>query len=249
MTKQLKRGSYQANYPIAKLKFAIDNRDFREVHSINFKAKLVDYGWLVPIIISKTGDVIEGHHRIQSAILLKQKTIPAYIVDWIDTSKAQEHLNCIISLNNGNLNWNMLDYLKSFANHYVDYNTVYNIYKANSNNITVGNIIHLFFTPNNKNYKKGSAKVADLEFSNYLLNKISNLNEMYGYKKIVAYCVREFIAVAWNKANKDIKAIDFLFNKYEKMVKSNHPSASSIPLFRPTLELYLNEYNMLKKKK
>ena len=72
---------------------------------------------------------------------------------------------------------------------------------------------------------------------------------MYGYKKIVAYCVREFIAVAWNKANKDIKAIDFLFNKYEKMVKSNHPSASSIPLFRPTLELYLNEYNMLKKKK
>ena len=32
MTKQLKRGSYEANYPIAKLKFAIDNRDFREVH-------------------------------------------------------------------------------------------------------------------------------------------------------------------------------------------------------------------------
>lgn len=248
-TQKLKTGTFEPFYPIKQLKMANVNRDMTLTHAENFKDKLRNYGWLMPIVISNSGDVIEGHHRIESARLLKQKTLPAYIIDWVNTSKESEHLNCIISLNNGNKAWSMLDYLKAFSKYNKEYELVFKTYKSNTNNITVGNIIHLFFKPNNVKFKKGLAKVEDEKFSNYLLNKISNLNQTYGYKKIVAYCVREFISVAWNKTNKDIKTIDYLFNKYEKMVKSNHPAATSIPDFRPTLELYLNEYNMIKKNK
>lgn len=246
-TKQLQSGTYNPSYPIKELKMAKVNRETKQTHAENFKSKLIDYGWLMPIVISSKGDVIEGHHRIESAKLLKQKTLPVYIVDWINTSDAQNHLNCIISLNNGNLNWSMFDYLKAFSKHNINYKLVYDIYLSNSNNITVGNIIHLFFSPNNKDFKKGKAIVEDKNFSEYLLNKISNLNQSYGKKKVVAYCIREFICVAFNKAKKDIKSIEFLFMKYENMIHINHPSTTSIADFRPTLEMYLNDYNLNKK--
>ena len=104
------------------------NRETKLTHAENFKSKLTDYGWLMPIVVSSKGDVIEGHHRIESAKLLKQKTLPAYIVDWINTTDAQNHLSCIISLNNGNLNWSMFDYLKAFSKHNINYKLVYDIY-------------------------------------------------------------------------------------------------------------------------
>tara|TARA_R100000935_G_scaffold2301_1_gene6490 strand:+ start:706 stop:1494 length:789 start_codon:yes stop_codon:yes gene_type:complete len=246
-TMKLKTGTFDAAYPIKALKMAKVNRETKEKHAENFSKKLSEYGWLMPIIISSNGDVIEGHHRIESAKLLNQKTIPAYIVNWVDTSNAREHLNCIISLNNGNLSWSMFDYLKAFSEHNVNYKLVYDSYCANTNNITVGNIIHLFFSPNNKKFKFGKAEVQDEKFSNYLLNKISNLNQTYGSNRVAAYCVREFIAVAYNKTKKDLKAIEFLFMKWEKMLRVNHPSCTSIRDFRPTMEMYLNDFNLCHK--
>ena len=53
--------------------------------------------------------------------------------------------------------------------------------------------------------------------------------------------------MAFNKAKKDIKSIEFLFMKYENMIHINHPSTTSIADFRPTLEMYLNDYNLNKK--
>ena len=106
---ELQRGQFNPYYEINNLKMAESNRDMMPIHSQNFKSKLNEYGWLMPIVISHNGDVIEGHHRIESAKLLKQKTIPAYVIDWVDTKIQKEHLDCIISLNNGNKAWKMLD--------------------------------------------------------------------------------------------------------------------------------------------
>ena len=244
---KLKKGTYNPTYPIKDLKLAKINRDTSLVHSENFTSKLVEYGWLMPIVISNNGDVIEGHHRIESAKLLKQKTIPVYIIDWVNTKKEREHLQCIISLNNGNKVWSMADYLKAFAKHNKDYNLVYQTYLENTNNITVGNIIHLFFAYNNKKFKIGTAKVEDKDFSNYLLNKLSNLTQSYGKKLVAAYCVREFIQVSYSKTKKDLKKIEFLFMKWEKMLKIKHPTCTSIRDFRPTMEMYLNDYSLNKK--
>ena len=247
----LKKGKFKPNYPINKLKYAKVNRDMTVNHAENFKTKLIDYGWMMPIVASVTGDVLEGHHRIESAKLLKQETVPAYIVDWVDTKQVKEHLDCIISLNNGNKAWSMFDYLKAFADQNEDYKIVYDAYMSNSNNVSVGNVINIFFTrgqhANNSKFKKGTAKIEDLKFANYLLHNISNLYEKYGRRKIQAYCVREFVKVAYAKAQKNKKAVDYLFKQYEKMAKRDHLAISSISEFKPILEVYLNDYKLLSK--
>ncbi len=247
----LKKGKFKPNYPINKLKYAKVNRDMTVNHAENFKTKLIDYGWMMPIVASVTGDVLEGHHRIESAKLLKQKTVPAYIVDWVDTKQVKKHLDCIISLNNGNKAWSMFDYLKAFADENEDYKIVYDAYMSNSNNVSVGNVINIFFTrgthSNNSKFKKGTAKIEDLKFAYYLLHNISNLYEKYGRRRIQAYCVREFVKVAYAKAQKNKKAIDYLFKQYEKMAKRDHLAISSISEFKPILEVYLNDYKLLSK--
>lgn len=245
-TINIKTGLFNPSYPIDKLRMSSLNRDMHETHINNFSTKLIDYGWMMPIVISKSGDVLEGHHRIKSAKLLKQKTIPAYIVNWVNTKEAKEHLDCIISLNNGNKAWSMFDYLKAFAKHNKDYKTVYDAYISNSNNVSVGNVINVFFRQSNKEFKKGNAIIEDINFSKYLLHNLSYLYEKYGKKKITAYCVREFINVAFNKANKDKGAVKYLFKQYEKMAKTGHLAVSSIMDFRPILELDLNYYQKLK---
>lgn len=243
----IKKGKFKPNYPINKLKYAKVNRDMTLNHAENFKTKLIDFGWMMPIVASVTGDVLEGHHRIESAKLLKQKTVPAYIVDWVDTKQVKEHLDCIISLNNGNRAWSMFDYLKAFAKHNNDYKIVYDAYTSNSNNVSVGNVINIFFKHNNKQFKKGTAVIEDLEFAKYLLHSLSDLYEKYGSKKITAYCVREFIHVAYKKTKKDKGATDYLLKQYSTMAKTGHLGISSIVDFRPLLEVYLNDYNKINK--
>ena len=244
-TQEIKRGEYNAYYPISKLKMAKVNRDTVTKHAENFKDKLNDYGWMMPIVVSSKGDVIEGHHRIKSAQLLKQKTIPAYIIEWVNTNIEKEHLKAIISLNNGNKAWNTLDYLKAYSRDNKDYNEVYNQYLKNSNNISVGNVVNIFFTSKSKGFKNGNSKIKDLEFSMYLIGKISKLVSKYGKSNVQAYCVREMINIGFCKAFKDYKAMNYLFKEYAILAKAEHPAATSITRFKPLMEATLNEFNRL----
>jgi len=194
----------------------------------------------MPSIIS-----IEGHHRLEAAILLDQETIPVYIVDWIDTTNTSEHLDCIINLNNGNRPWLKVDYLKAFAKENKDYKIVYDAYLSNSNNISVGNVINCFFGKSvNQKFKKGECKIEDINFSLMLLNKFSDLISKFGSNKIQAYCVRELITVSFIKAKKDTKAIEYLFKIYEEWAMNNHYALTSISRFKPEMEEKLNYYNL-----
>ena len=242
---ELKRGEFNAFYPIEQLKAAKVNRDIVSKHAENFKAKLNENYWLSPVIISTNGDVVEGHHRVEAAKLLEQKTVPVYIVDWVDTTKEDNHLDCIISLNNGNKAWNNLDYLKAFSRKNKDYKKVYDAFKKNSNNISVGNVINAYFGKSDRNFKKGLSKIKNEKFANYLLTNFSKLYEEFGTRKITAYCVRELINVAYVKCNSDREAMVYLFKQYRTMAKLNHPAITSITEFRPLMELYLNDYYKL----
>ena len=243
-TQEIKRGEYNAYYPISELKMATVNRDKVLKHAENFKSKLNEFSWMMPIVISSRGDVIEGHHRIESAKLLSQKTIPAYIVNWVDTEEEAEHLEAIISLNNGNKAWNTLDYLKAYSTNSQDYSIVYDAYLKNSNNISVGNVVNLFFWTTRNKFKKGGGVVKNYKFSIYLIEKISKLVNEYGKTNIQAYCVREMINIAFTKAYNDYKALDFLFKEYAKLAKTDHPAATSIARFKPLMELSLVEFNI-----
>jgi len=239
-TQEIKRGEYNAYYSISDLKMATVNRDTVTKHAENFKSKLNDYGWMMPIVVSSKGDVIEGHHRIESAKLLKQKTIPAYVINWVDTDKEAEHLKAIIGLNNGNKAWLTPDYLKAFARNNKDYKIVYDAHLKNINNISVGNVANCFFgKTKGTGFKKGKSKIIDLEFSLYLLEKISFLVAKHGKRKIQAYCVREMINIGFISAKRNIKTMDFLFKKYDKMAIDGNAVLTSINEFKPTMELYL----------
>lgn len=248
---ELKRGEFKAYYAISDLKPAKVNRDLLSKHAENFKAKLKENDWLMPVVISSNGDVIEGHHRIESAKLLNQTTVPVYIVDWVDTNNQKEHLNCIIGLNNSNKSWTRLDYLKAFARKNEDYKKVYEAYLKNNSNMSVGNVINCYFSYTTREcyrFKKGVSKIINEDFAKYLVNKFSNLYKDFGKNKIAAYCVRELIYISYVKAKMDVKSMDYLFKKYEQMAKADHPSITSINKFRPIMELYLNEYNLLTNK-
>ena len=233
-TKEIKRGRFEANYLIKDLKPASVNRDMTKTHSENFKSKLEKFGWLMPITISERGDVIEGHHRVEGAILLGQQTIPAYVVDWINTKEQQSHLNCIITLNNGNKAWTKFDYLKAFSYWDKDYEIVYQAYLTNSNNISVGNVIHCYFR-NTGVFKDGKSKIEDKKFGDYLVCELSKLKEEFP-EATAAYCVREFINIAYVKANKDIKIVKKLFTEYKKTCRHSTHLATSIKSFRPFME-------------
>lgn len=240
---EFKRGDYEAYYPISKLKPAKVNRDTVEKHANNFKSKLSDFGWMMPVVISSSGDVIEGHHRIESAKSMGQNTVPAYVIDWVDTTEESKHLDSIISLNNGNRAWGQLDYLKAFTNKSKDYSLVYKAYLNNYNTISVGNLIKMFFGKTSKDFKKGESSVKNYKFSLYLLKKISRLVTKYGKKNVQAYCIREMINIAFIKAYNDYEAMDFLFKEYEGLAKTEHPSATSIARFKPLMELSLSQFN------
>ena len=244
-TQEIKRGEYNAYYPISELKMAKMNRDLVLSHVESFKSKLNEFGWMMPIVISSKGDVIEGHNRIECAKLLKQKTIPAYVIDWVNTGDEKEHLKAIIGLNNGNKAWNTADYLKAYSRDNYDYKIVYKAYLKHSNNISVGNVANAFFGNASRiEFKKGNSKIIDLKFSLYILRKISNLVVKYTKTNIQAYCVREMIYTAFSKAYKDYDAIDYIFKQYANLAKTEHPSATSISKFKPLMEVYLNDFYM-----
>ena len=240
-TQEIKRGEYNAYYPISELKMAKMNRDLVMSHVESFKSKLNEFGWMMPIVISSKGDVIEGHNRIECAKLLKQKTIPAYVIDWVNTGDEKEHLKAIIGLNNGNKAWSTADYLKAFARDNEYYKIVYEAHLKNINNISVGNVVNCFFgKTKGAGFKRGMSKIIDLKFSLYLLEKISFLVEKHGKRKIQAYCVREMINIGFVAAKRNIETMDFLFNKYDKIANENNGVLTSINEFKPTMELFLN---------
>jgi hypothetical protein len=243
-TQEIKRGEFNAYYLISDLKVAIVNRDLFTKHAYNFKSKLNDFGWMMPIVVSKNGNVIEGHHRIQAAVLLQQKTIPAYIVDWVNTDIESEHLDYIINLNNGNRAWTKLDYLKAFSKEKKDYRIVFDSYSKNINNISIGNIINCYFNKS-KQFNKGLSKIDNLDFAEYLINNISFLVSKHTTKKIQAYCVRELIKISYSKTNMDKKAMDYLFKHYDMMATQNHLSLTSISDFKPYMEFILNDYKKI----
>ena len=241
-TQEIKRGEHSAYYPISELKMATVNRDVVVKHAENFKSKLNDFGWMMPIVVSSKGDVIEGHHRIESAKLLKQKTIPAYIVQWVDTNIEKEHLDAIIGLNNSNKNWSKLDYLKAYAKYNNDYKFVYNEHLKSVNNLSIGNLINCYFrTPSS--FKRGKCLIKDMDFGKYLVLNISKLVKKHTTQKIQAYCVRELINVAYFKAEMNKETMNYLFKYYDRMAIRDHKHLTSIVDFKKHIECVLTEYN------
>lgn len=249
-TIQLKRGKYVADFPVSKIKSAKVNRDFNTKHSKSFAPKLTNYHFMCPFIVDTKGQLFDGHHKFEEALRLNQKTVPVYIVDWIKTSDERKFLDAIISLNNGNLKWTSLDYLKQQRINNPDYSYIYNQYIRNKESISVGNAIGCYFNmmKTGEDFRAGKRKIIDKKFGDFLFENICLLRRRYG-ADIQAYCVREFINIAHNKANRDISVVRELLNRYEAMVVGGDKCVTSLVDFKPAFErelgtiMRLNESN------
>ena len=241
---KLKRGTFDAYYPISKLIERQVNRDINEKHVANCKTKLELNGWMSPLIVSHLGHLLEGHHRLIAAVETGAETIPAYVVDWVNSSDEKNHLDAIVKLNNGNRAWNAEDFLKSYAKQNPIYKIVLNKRKENTL-LSVGNIINIYFSQSDKAFRTGHAKIENIKFSNYLASELSRLKTTYGKKKVVVYCIRETIALA-NTVKDDLNAVKCLISRYEGLIKDKSPIASSVSDFAPLMRDCLGEYKKTK---
>ena len=252
--KTINTGEFNATYPINEIQGAKVNRDLFIKHAENFKQKLLNYGWMMPLVITPKGNLIEGHHRLQTAIMLGQKTVPVYIVSWVDVDIDEKYLDTIINLNNSNRAWSSVDYLKSFATQKEDYKFVYETYLKNKDSISVGNLIWCFFAEqknsgfSNAKFKTGDCRISDLEFSNHVLDSILKLVDKYGKRRFQAYTVRALIQCAFQVMKKDKEVFNLVLQDVDRMAYGDDRTLSSIEHIKPTLRDLAKKYIKLKSK-
>ena len=244
---EIKKGNYKANYSVKKLRRSLVNRDIVENHSASFEKKITEFGWLLPVVIDSNNNILEGHHRVLSAERMGLKTVPVYIVDWLDTEDLNEAQKVIISLNNNNRKWGVIDFLKSYSLNKNDYKKVYDIYNKNTEHFAVGAITLIYFNSGcNNTLKDGKAKIKDIEFSNFLLKEIKELIKKHSRSTIQAYAIREFVKFSHNTVKDDYKALKFLINNIDIMAKSNKALLTSTTDFSIYLKDTYNQYKSLK---
>tara|TARA_R110000822_G_scaffold251226_1_gene378149 strand:- start:673 stop:1416 length:744 start_codon:yes stop_codon:yes gene_type:complete len=242
-TQEIKVGSFNANYPVNELKHSLVNRDIVEKHSEKFINKIEEFGWLSPIVIDDRGNIIEGHHRALSAEKLNLKTIPAYIIDWVDTDDLNEYQKYIISLNNANRNWSALDYLKSFSRNKKQYSFVFDKYNKTNNVFSVGNVLNIYFNcGTSQQFKDGKSFIKNLDFSNYLFENLLRLKSKYGGVKFQAFTINRLCSFSHQKIKDNKKEMDFIFKQLESLAKNDSPLLSSVEKIRPWLNEQLTIY-------
>jgi len=240
---EFKIGKFKSNYPINKLKESLVNRDIVENHTQTFENKIKEFGWLSPVIIDDLGNIIEGHHRVISATKLKLKTVPVYIVNWVDTNNLNDYQKYIISLNNSNRNWSALDYLKSYARNKKDYTFVYEKYNKTKNIFSVGNVLNIFFNcGTSKQFKYGNSEINNLEYSLYLFENFLRLKSIYGGTKFQAFTINRTCTFAHQKSISNKNIMNYIFKQMESLAKNNSPLLSSVEMIRPWLKEQVSIY-------
>ena len=244
ITKQeIKVGTFNPSYPISKLKHSTVNRDIVDNHAQHFQKKIERFGWLVPVVIDHRGNIIEGHHRVVMAYNAGHKTVPVYIIDWVDTSNLDEYQQYIISLNNANRKWTAFDYLKTFARNRADYSFVFKQYNKTKDVFSVSNLLNIYFnTGCNGMYKDGLATIKNMAFSDYLFRKFYELKSHYGGVKIQAFTVNRVCSFAHQKIKGNLKEMKYIFDQLEQLAENDSAVLSSVEHIRPFINKQLELY-------
>ena len=236
----IKVGTFQGSYPVSALKFSTVNRDIVKNHASNFIKKISAYGWIVPIVIDKYGNIIEGHHRVQAAIEMGLKSVPAYIIDWVDTSNLNEYQEYIMNLNASNRTWYAIDYLKTTAINQPDYKTVYNKYMASKDILSVGNVLNMYFNSGaSQRFKDGKSRIKDKDFAEYLFNNFYRLKAHYGKVKFQAFTINRTTQFMYSKC-KTRSEVDYIFKQLERLARTNNAILSSVEMIKPFLKEQLD---------
>jgi len=241
------RGTFNQNYPVSKVKYSTVNRDIVQKHSENFLGKVMEFGWLSPIVIDDKGNLIEGHNRVEMARQNNITSVPAYIVDWVDTSNLDEYQKYIINLNNANRAWTALDYLKTFSQTRKHYSEVYKIYNDTKDVFSVGNVLNIYFNcGSSEAFKDGRATIKNRAFSLYLHKKFYEMKKHYGGIKIQAFTINRVCSFAHQKIKGNLGEMKYIFDQLEQLAEGDSPILSSVEHIRPFVNKQLNIYRGIK---
>lgn len=242
-TLNIKTGTFEKNYQINKLKHAGVNRKIVELHRDSFKKKMVEFGFLVPIIVDHKANLIEGHHRVECAKQMGIETLPAYIIDWIDAKNKDEYQKFIMSINNNNRKWTALDYLESYSQTRKDYSYVLKKYYETKDVFSVGNVLNIYFNGGcTETFKQGVSVIRNRVFSEYLFKRFYELKKLYGGVKIQAFTINRVCALAHSKSKGNMKEMNFVFNQLETWAEQDNPILSSVEFIRPEVTKQINFY-------
>lgn len=91
-------------------KFLI-NRDLDDKHVQKLMESVKKYGFLQPIVVTESGGIIEGQHRVRVAKLL-DRPVPYDILEGVSDEEATE---IIIEMNNERKGWDILNHVEAKA--------------------------------------------------------------------------------------------------------------------------------------
>ena len=246
----LKVGRFVEDYKINNLK--LDGNVNRDVSVSNIeekKNKIEEFGWLMPIIITVSGKILEGQNRYEAARSIGLKTIPVYIVDWVNEQEADDVRDVIISLNNGNKAWVQWDYIKSYKSSIKSYEIAYRNCLKYEGILSNGIIVSAMFGLNSMNtrFKKGEANLVNRDKYTYLLETASSLVVKYGKNQFPSQTLRTF--VLWANKVDDYNLINFVVNQMKASVKHGQRVADGDLGLREWINLQKEAYESVKDNK
>jgi len=182
--------------PVNSIKFIDGNREIVESHATKMFNLIEENGFADTIkVAEKDGEyyAVEGQHRIVALKLHNVKEVPCSIIDWIDED-FEEIQSFIIDLNAHNRQWNLYDYVKSWADKKLPQythlrNQMINYQKTLSNGVVATSYDGV--VRSHPSIKNGSLKFIDKTFSDTLVDTLSQMVSKWGKKRLPAQVLRQ----------------------------------------------------------
>jgi len=240
-------GSFVEAYDIKKLSLdSTINRDTNISNIEEKKNKLEDFGWLMPIVITRTGKILEGQNRYEAAKALGLEAIPVYVVGWVDEEDVEETRDVIISLNNGNKAWVQWDYIKSYKSSIKAYDLAYKNCVKYEDTLSNGVVVAAMFNIGSMNdrFKKGQSALVSKDKYEYLLETINALVVRFGKNQFPSQTLRTF--VLWANKIDDRNIINYIVNEMKTSVLNGQRVADGDLGLKEWLRLKQEAYEGIK---
>lgn len=248
--KNLKVGKFIPNQKIENLHLDSDvNRETSVTNIEEKKNKLEENNWLMPIVVTSSGKVLEGQNRLLASKALGLSTIPVYVADWVDDEDVDEVRDVIISLNNGNKAWSQWDYIRSFKSSKDAYAKAYTNCIKYEKTLTNGNVVNAMFGIGSANsrFKEGKSTLVNKDKYEYLLETASSLVVKFGKTHFPSQTLRTLIL--WAIPQKDYGVINYVVDQMKTSVSNGERVQDGDLGLKVWIEKQSETYNKIIKSK
>lgn len=182
--------------PVKDIKLIKGNRKVYESHKEKFKRRIQENGFGDTIkVVQRRNEyyAVEGQHRLRALFELGITNVPCSIVDWVNVDDFNDLQSFIISMNANNKKWDLVDYVKSFADKNIkEYVYLQKQINKYSKQISPGVVATIYdgVKRGHKQLKKGNLKFINKEASDFLISSLAEMVDRWGKSKLPAQALR-----------------------------------------------------------